>query len=50
VCKAEDEAVAREEFTKLGLTIRFSRGHQYLGGFVGSEECKDAWLTDSCNK
>ena len=50
VCKAEDEAIAREEFTNLGLTIRFSPGQQYLGGFFGCKECKDAWLTDSCNK
>jgi hypothetical protein len=26
------------------------QGQQYLGSFVGIEECKDAWLTNSCNK
>jgi len=50
VCKAEDEAVAREEYLKLGLSIRFTRGQRYLGGYVSSEESKDAWLAESCNK
>jgi len=50
VCKAEDGAVAKEEFEKLDLPIRVTRGQRYLGGFVVSDEEKVAWLHESCRK
>jgi len=42
VCKAEDETVTKEGFGKLDFPIRVTRGKQYLGGLVGSEEEKHA--------
>ena len=46
VCKAEDEACAREEFERLGLHIQYSRGERYLGGFVGSAKEKDKLIKE----
>ena len=46
ICKAEDEACAREEFERLGLHIKYSRGDRYLGGFVGSAKEKDKWIKE----
>jgi len=44
ICKAEDEAVARQAFEANGLDIQYSRGQRYLGGFIGSNASKVDWL------
>jgi len=44
ICKAEDEAVARQVFKANDLDIQFSRGQRYLGGFIGSNASKVDWL------
>jgi hypothetical protein len=44
ICKAEDEAVARQVFEANDLDIQFSRGQRYLGGFIGSNASKVDWL------
>ena len=44
ICKEEDEPVARSEFERLGLKIKFARGYRYLGGFVGSQATKQEWI------
>ncbi len=44
ICKKADEEVARAAFAASGLTIQFSQGHRYLGGFLGSEQTKNEWL------
>jgi len=31
-------------FERLGLQIKYSRGEQYLGGFVGSAKEKEKWI------
>ncbi|KAL7540686.1 hypothetical protein ACHAWF_006753 [Thalassiosira exigua] len=46
VCKGEGEAVARCAFEERGLEIRFTRGHRYLGGWLGDVDGKKAWLED----
>jgi hypothetical protein len=46
ICKAEDEPIAREEFERLGLHIKYSRGERYLGGFVGSGKKKEEWVKE----
>jgi hypothetical protein len=44
ICKAEDEAVARQVFEANDLDIQYSRGQRYLGGFIGSSASKVDWL------
>ena len=46
VCKGEDEAEAKAAFAAQGLEIQFTRGHRYLGGFLGSASSKEAWVKD----
>ena len=36
ICKAKDEDTAHQVFESFGLDINYSRGQQYLGGFIGS--------------
>ena len=50
VCKAEDEAVAQQEFAALNLNIKFTRGQRYLGGFIGSAETKHEWIDGMVDK
>ena len=50
ICKSQDKEEARRAFDARGLTIGYSRGQQYLGGFVGSDTTKTAWLEESCAK
>lgn len=45
VCKEEDEEVAKAEFQRLDLDLRFVRGSRYLGGHVGSKESKEQFVT-----
>ncbi|KAL7523344.1 hypothetical protein ACHAXR_000135, partial [Thalassiosira sp. AJA248-18] len=44
ICKGEDEAVARAAFASFGINIQYTRGHRYLGGFIGSAETKSEWM------
>ena len=50
ICKSQDEEEARRAFDARGLTIGYSRGQRYLGGFVGNDATKTAWLEESCEK
>ena len=41
ICKEEDEEVAKQAFVDRGLTINYTRGQKYLGGFIGSTILKE---------
>ena len=38
----EGRAIAAHEAP--GLTVQYTRGHRYVGGFVGSAAMEDAWI------
>ena len=40
ICNGEDGEVARQVFVDRGLTINYTRGKTYLGGFIGSANSK----------
>lgn len=44
ICPAEEEEAARNAFEAMGLSVRFSRGQRYVGGFVGARERLREWL------
>ena len=44
ICNEDEEAVARKEFESHGLNINFTRGHIYMGGFIGDTESFELWL------
>ncbi|MEJ2330924.1 MAG: hypothetical protein P8Z33_13945, partial [Gammaproteobacteria bacterium] len=44
ICSAETELAARQAFATEGLTVQFSRGHRYVGGFIGSADTQADWL------
>ena len=45
ICAEEkEEEEARAYFEAEGLKVRFTRGHQYLGGFCGGREEMDQWI------
>ncbi|KAL7539319.1 hypothetical protein ACHAWF_011396 [Thalassiosira exigua] len=46
VCEGEDEAVARQTFEAKGLEIQLTRGHHYLGGWLGDATGKKPWIED----
>ena len=46
ICKEADEPLAREAFQQFNLPIQITRGHNYLGGFIGSAATKDLWIND----
>ena len=46
ICKEEVEEEARAAFAEHNLKIQFTRGHAYLGGFIGSAATKNEWLED----
>ncbi len=50
ICKVEDESAARQAFKSFGLEINYSRGQQYLGGFIGSTQQKEEWLGELVSK
>jgi hypothetical protein len=50
ICKAEDKDTARQAFESFGLNINYSRRQRYLGGFIGSTEKKEEWLTGMVEK
>ena len=39
-----DEAAAKTAMADDGLTMRYTRGHRYVGGFVGSAASEEAWI------
>ncbi len=45
VCKLEHEAEAKVAFAEFGLEVKFSRGHRYLGGFIGSASDMHKWMS-----
>jgi hypothetical protein len=50
ICKAEDEAAARQAFESFGLKINYSRGQRYLGDFIRSAQRKEEWLGELVSK
>ena len=50
ICKAKDEECAQVKFDRIGLQIKYSRGGQYLGGYVGSAKEKDKWIKDKVER
>jgi len=50
VCKGEDEEFSRREFFARGHDVRFTRGARYLGGFLGSKGCLEAWIKPMVEK
>ena len=44
ICKGEDEAVARAAFAEFGLTINYTRGHRYLGSYLGCGTLKRDYI------
>ena len=50
ICKAEDIDITHQDFESVGLDINYSRGQQYLGGFIGSAKTKKLWLAELVEK
>ncbi|KAL3795565.1 hypothetical protein ACHAWO_009861 [Cyclotella atomus] len=46
ISKQSDEAEAKVAFAVHGLDVQFTRGHRYLGGFLGSADGKHEWLEE----
>ena len=44
ICKDVDEPRAQEAFDCYNLPIQMTRGHKYLGGFIGSLTTKESWI------
>ena len=44
ICPLASEAEAKAAFAAEGLTIGWTRGHRYVGGFTGSLAMRDRWL------
>ena len=44
ICTQKDEAAAKSIFKELGLDIKYTRGHSYVGTFIGSNVMRDRWL------
>ena len=42
ICRPEDQAKAKAVLGE--FDFRYVDGHRYLGGFVGTDEARDAWL------
>ncbi|KAL7536203.1 hypothetical protein ACHAXR_006983 [Thalassiosira sp. AJA248-18] len=42
--RTKDEADARAAFEYFDINIQYTRGHRYLGGFVGSAKTKSEWM------
>ena len=46
ICKTQDEAEAKVAFMVRDMKVNFTRGHRYLGGFLGGTHVKLGWLED----
>ena len=44
ICPRRDEARAKAEFEAAGLQVQYTRGHRYVGGFIGSVRMEERWL------
>ena len=44
ICPLATEAAAAATFETANLPLKFSRGHRYVGGFIGSTAMKDRWV------
>jgi hypothetical protein len=46
ICKSTDEAEAKVAFAMHSRKVQFTRGHRYLGGFLGSDDGKHEWVRE----
>ena len=44
ICAEWAEGAAREQMEAQGLQIQYTRGHRYVGGFVGSDAAERDWV------
>ena len=45
ICSAAAEPPSRDAFASFGLsTVKWCRGHHYVGGLVGSAALRDRWV------
>ena len=50
ICPLATEAAAAAVFAAESLPLSFSRGHRYVGGFVGSRSMQDRWVEPMVDK
>ena len=50
ICPKADEENARAAFQALDLSVKYCRGHRYVGGYVGSTAMRDRWITPQVDK
>ncbi|KAL7477922.1 hypothetical protein ACHAW6_003703 [Cyclotella cf. meneghiniana] len=50
ICPRASEPAAKAVFDAADLLVQFSRGHRYVGGFVGSSTKCDRWLAPLVEK
>ena len=44
ICTTNEEETAKQAFASHGLNINFTRGHRYMGGFIGDADSLQSWL------
>ena len=44
ICPLADEAAAKAAFEAMELNVNWTRGHRYVGGFVGSVAMRNRWI------
>ena len=44
ICPLADEAAGKTVFEARELNVNWTRGHRYVGGFVGSGASRDRWI------
>ena len=50
ICPLATEAAAKAIFEEEGLSVKYCRGHRYVGGYVGSLAMKDRWVEPMVEK
>jgi hypothetical protein len=50
ICPPSSEPHARNAFNAAALPVNFCHGKRYVGGFLGSREDRDAWLSPMVKK
>ena len=45
ICSGEAEGEVRDIMSDHDITIQYTRGTRYVGGFIGSEAMEDNWIT-----
>ena len=48
VFKARNKTITQDEFNRLGVSIKMTRGRSYLTDVSGNAETKDKWLGNMC--